>query len=104
MLPCQYICMCVINSNYYCIRFVRCCAVLLCRVCCEERNAQAGSSGAVKSVIFPIFTKMMWLSAFSSVLLALLMIFVPVHLTHGPNDWIGKSNPLLPPPSPSLVV
>jgi hypothetical protein len=55
-----------------------------------ERNAQAGSSGAVKSVIFPVFTKMMWLSAFSSVLLALLMIFVPVHLTHGPNDWIGE--------------
>jgi hypothetical protein len=55
-----------------------------------ERNAQAGNSGAVKSVIFPIFTKMMWLSAFSSVLLALLMIFVPVHLTHGPNEIVGE--------------
>jgi hypothetical protein len=47
----------------------------------QQYNAKMGDSKAVKSVIFPIFTRMMWLSAFSNLTLALLMLFVPVELT-----------------------
>jgi len=49
----------------------------------QEFNARHGDSQAVKSVIFPVFTKMMWLSALSSLIVALLMFYVPVELTDG---------------------
>jgi len=47
----------------------------------QERVARRGDNEAVHSVIFPIFTKMMWLSAFSSLSVGFLMLFVPVEVT-----------------------
>ena len=47
----------------------------------QEHNARMGDSKAMKSVIFPIFVRMMWLSAFSNFTLALLMLLVPVDFT-----------------------
>jgi hypothetical protein len=53
----------------------------------QERMARKGDDGAVKSVIFPVFTKMMWMSAFSSFYIGVLLIFVPVNVTRS-NDGI----------------
>jgi hypothetical protein len=47
----------------------------------QARNARKGDNDAVKSVIFPIFTFMMWISAFTSISVALVILFVPVDLT-----------------------
>jgi hypothetical protein len=47
----------------------------------QARNARRGDNEAVKSVIFPIFTVMMWISAFTSLSVALVILFVPVDLT-----------------------
>jgi hypothetical protein len=47
----------------------------------QSRNARRGDNEAVKSVIFPIFTVMMWVSAFTSLSVALVILFVPVDLT-----------------------
>jgi hypothetical protein len=47
----------------------------------QARNARNGDNDAVKSVIFPIFTIMMWVSAFTSISVALVILFVPVDLT-----------------------
>jgi small-conductance mechanosensitive channel len=48
--------------------------------------ARQGDNEAVKSVIFPIFTAIMWASAFTSVSVALVILFVPVDLTKHSNS------------------
>jgi hypothetical protein len=47
----------------------------------QEKMARNGDDGAVKSVIFPVFTKMMWMSAFSSFFIGVILIFIPVNVT-----------------------
>lgn len=53
----------------------------------QEKMARNGDEGAVKSVIFPIFTKMMWMSAFSSLFIGILLIFVPAHVTNSNSGF-----------------
>lgn len=47
----------------------------------QSHNARRGDNEAVKSVIFPIFTIMMWISAFTSLSVAIVILFIPVDLT-----------------------
>ena len=47
----------------------------------QSHNARRGDNEAVKSVIFPIFTVMMWISAFTSLSVAIVLLFIPVDLT-----------------------
>lgn len=47
----------------------------------QSHNARRGDNEAVKSVIFPVFTVMMWISAFTSLSVAIVILFIPVDLT-----------------------
>jgi hypothetical protein len=43
----------------------------------QERNARMGNDRAVKSVIFPVFTKMMWLLVITNIYFSILMLILP---------------------------
>lgn len=55
----------------------------------QAHNARRGDNEAVKSVIFPIFTIMMWISAFTSLSVAIVILFIPVDLTER-NDTSAR--------------